>query len=74
MRQIIAYQDFPKPRIALYGKICLIRAAHLVESGETALLPLICTDGRQVALDIVQPEGRKPMDARSFLNGYGKLQ
>ena len=42
----------------------------MLEQGETALLAIPCADGRSVAVDRLQPEGRKAMDAKSFLNGY----
>lgn len=31
-----------------------------------------CADGASIVIDRLQPEGRKPMDAKSFINGYGK--
>lgn len=73
-RKILAFQGFPKAKYAFYGKNCTILEAHIVEQGETALLPLPCADGHVVAVDRLQPDGKKPMDARSFLNGYGKTK
>ena len=70
LRKIVAYQWYPKARYALYGKNCLILKAHMLNSGETAPLTLTCADGAKIALDEVQPEGKRPMDAKSFLNGY----
>lgn len=35
-------------------------------------LALLCADGHFLFLDRVQPAGKNPMDARSFLNGYAK--
>lgn len=72
LRKIVAYQWYPKARYALYGKNCLILKAHMLNSGETAPLTLTCADGAKIALDEVQPEGKRPMDAKSFLNGYKK--
>ena len=72
LRKIIAYQGFPKAKYAFYGKNCAILAAHKQKSGETAVLPLKCADGQIIAIDKLQPDGKKPMDAKSFINGYGK--
>lgn len=72
LRKIIAYQGFPKAKYAFYGKNCAILAAHRQKSGEAAALPLKCADGQIIAVDRLQPDGKKPMDAKSFINGYGK--
>ena len=37
-----------------------------------AVLRLKCADGQIIAIDKLQPDGKKPMDAKSFINGYGK--
>lgn len=71
-RKIVAYQGFPKPKYSLYGVKCIILEAHISEPGETAALSIPCADGGVVAIDRLQPEGRKPMDAKAFLNGYKK--
>ncbi len=71
-RKIVAFQGFPKAKIALYGQNCAILAAHPLKQGETAPLMLKGADGAYLGLDQVQPDGRKPMDAKSFLNGYAK--
>ena len=71
-RKIVAFQGFPKAKYAFYGKNCAILAAHIPKPGETALLPLECADGAIIAIDRLQPDGKKPMDAKSFLNGYSK--
>ncbi len=69
-RKIVAFQGFPKPRYAFYGVNCIILEAHILKRGETAILVIPCVDGRFVVIDKLQPEGRKAMDAKSFLNGY----
>ena len=69
-RKIVAFQGFPKPKFTFYGVPCIILEARVLEQGETALLAIPCADGRSVAVDRLQPEGRKAMDAKSFLNGY----
>ena len=72
LRKIVAYQGYPKPKYAFYGQKCIILEAHILEKGETAVLEMPCVDGAILAIDKLQPEGRKPMDAKSFVNGYGK--
>lgn len=69
-RKIVAFQGFPKPKYEFFGVKCIVLEAHVLEKGETAVLTLPCADGRAVAIDRLQPEGRKPMDAKAFLNGY----
>ena len=71
-RKILAYQGYPKPKFTFYGVPCIILEAHIAEEGETAPLTIKCADGRSVVVEKLQPEGRKAMDARAFLNGYKK--
>lgn len=72
LRKIVAYQGFPKPKYTFFGIPCIVLEAHICKSGETAVLTIPCAGGDSVAVDRLQPEGRKPMDAKSFLNGYAK--
>ena len=72
LRKIVAYQQYPKPKYALFGINCIILDAHALKMDETAVLEIECADGRSVAVDRLQPEGRKAMDAKAFLNGYSK--
>lgn len=72
LRKIVAFQIFPKPKYEFFGVKCIVIEAHMLEQGETALITLPCADGRALAIDLLQPEGRKVMDAKSFLNGYSK--
>ena len=71
-RKIVAFQGFRKAKCAFYGKNCAILEAHILKPDETAVLPLPCADGKIIAIDRLQPDGKKPMDAKSFLNGYKK--
>lgn len=82
-RQIIAYQGFPKPKYQFFGKTCIILDTHIVDtttivcdpslvSSLSTPLMIKCADRNFVAVDHLQPEGKKPMDAKSFINGYGK--
>ncbi len=70
-RKIVAFQGFPKAKYAFYGKNCAILEAHKQKVDETALLSIPCPDGA-VVVDKLQPDGKKPMDAKSFINGYKK--
>lgn len=82
LRQIIAYQDFPKPKYDFFGKICIILQAHTLRVTDilceaagidnSSALMIKCADRNFVVIDRLQPEGKKPMDAKSFINGYGK--
>lgn len=82
-RQIVAYQGFPKPKYTFYKKKCIILKAHLVNATSIVCDPSIvssvasplmikCQDRNFVAIDELQPEGKRPMSARAFINGYGK--
>lgn len=82
-RQIVAYQGFPKPKYEFYGKTCIILQAHILRvtdilceaagiDPESSPLMLKCADRNFVVIDRLQPEGKKPMDAKSFMNGYAK--
>ena len=71
LRKIIAFQGFPKAKYIFHDITCLILAAHLLEPGETAPLILPCNDGL-LSIDLLQPESKKPMDPKSFQNGYAK--
>ena len=71
-RKIVAYQGFPKPKYMFFGVSCIILEAHVLKSGETAVLSIPGADDESVAIDRLQPEGRKAMDAKAFLNGYKK--
>ncbi len=71
-RKIVAFQGFPKAKYVFCGKNCAILAAHMLKVGDTAVLPLKCADGQILSIDRLQPDGKKPMDAKSFLNGYNK--
>ena len=77
--QVRAYQKFPKSRYTFFGVDCIILEAHVSKPPETPLntknatspLSLKCSDGNYLIIDKLQPAGKKPMDAKSFLNGYG---
>ena len=70
-RKIVAFQGFPKVKYTFFGLSCILLDVHVLGPGETALLTIPCADGA-LAVQKLQPEGRKAMDAKSFLNGYKK--
>ena len=72
LRKIIAFAGFPKAKCEFFGISCIIHGAHLMEPGEVAVLEMPCADGEKLAIDFLQPEGRKIMDAKAFVNGYKK--
>ena len=72
LRKIVAFQGYPKPKYAFFGTNCIILGAHALKTGEKAALTLKCADGQILAIDRLQPEGRKAMDAKAFINGYKK--
>ena len=71
LRKIVAFDGFPKAKYDFLGIRCIILEAHILQPGKTATLELPCADGIVLSIDYLQPEGRKVMDAKSFLNGYG---
>ncbi len=78
LRKINALSGWPKSKFEFFGHECIIHAAHLAniaKSPDVALpefedLSLRCSDGKIIFVDILQPSGKKPMDSKSFLNGY----
>ena len=72
LRKIVAFRGFPKAKYTFFGQNCIILETHICEPGETAVLALPCADGQILSIDRLQPEGKRPMDAKSFLNGYAK--
>ncbi|MBR0460861.1 hypothetical protein IJI91_02645 [Candidatus Saccharibacteria bacterium] len=74
LHQIIAYQGFPKPKYTLEGINCTILEAHLANPTDTPLLSIKCADGAKIAIDLLQPASRRPMDTKSFMNGLRKRQ
>ncbi len=77
LNQINAYQPWPGAVYVWHGKTIKIIEAHLHPtfecdpSGRFVVngLPAICTGDGLLVLDIVQPEGKKPMPGKAFLNG-----
>jgi methionyl-tRNA formyltransferase len=74
-----AFQPWPGAHTKFRGRNLAITAARPVTAGVQAMGELLVTDGRllagcgsQTTLELleVQPEGKKKMAARDFLNGY----
>ena len=72
LRKIVAYAGFPKAKYAFFDVPCIVLEAHVCKPGEKAVLELPCADGPILSIDRLQPEGKRPMDARSFINGYAR--
>lgn len=68
--EVRAFQKYPKSKYIFYGIECTILEAHI--SNSKTLISIECADGKYLAIDRLQPESRKPMDAKSFINGYKK--
>lgn len=71
-RKIVAFQSFPKAKYTFYGKECIILEAEIADQATDNSLNLQCADGKFIIIKKLQPAGKNPMDAKSFLNGYAK--
>ena len=71
LNEVRAFKGFPKSKHDFFGLDCIVLKAHTSDSEESRL-SLKCVDDRYLIVDEIQPAGRKPMDAKSFLNGYAK--
>ena len=77
LNQINAYQPWPGALYEWNGKRLKIIEAHVHPtfecdpSGRFVMNgnPAICTSNGLLVLDVVQPEGKKPMPGKAFLNG-----
>ena len=67
--EVRAFQGFPKSRYDFFGTDCIIISTHVSNTPKTEL-DLKCEDGNYLVIDALQPAGKKPMDTKSFLNGY----
>lgn len=70
--QIRAFSGYPKSKYELLGVNCTIISAHVATPNDPSKLFIDCYDGSRLIIDQIQPESRKAMDAKSFLNGYCK--
>ncbi len=69
LNQIRAFSGFPKSKYTFYDLDCTIISAHIAAQNESGL-SIDCFDGSRLLIDKIQPESRKVMDAKSFINGY----
>ncbi len=69
-RQVVAFLGYPKSKYEFYNKECIILESE-VSNTETPI-SLKCKDGKYLSIKRLQPAGKNPMDAKSFLNGYAK--
>jgi len=68
-RHVRAYLAFPKTKATIAGHSVVITKAHVTNEALSPL-DLECSDGRFLSVDeLIGPSG-KPMDSKSFLNGY----
>lgn len=70
-RKIIAFQNYPKSKFNFFNKECIILSAHISNTPEE--LSIKCKDKKYIIIDSLQPAGKKPMNSKSFINGYKKL-
>lgn len=67
-REVIAYSGFPKSKLTLNGKICIITSAHVASQPLTSI-DQKCTDGNYLVIDSLIPENSREMSAGAFLLG-----
>lgn len=79
-REVRAYSPWPGAFTAWQGKLVKVLAAHPEDGGQPGSAPGMVLAGLRVAcgqgllaLDRVQLEGRKPMDAAEFLRGQPSI-
>ena len=85
--QLIAFLGYPSTKYNFFGTECTILDAHIALSFPAATpdpsdshlyttksdLALKAKDGAFFVISRLQPANKRPMDARSFLNGYRKV-
>ena len=72
LNRIRAFQVFPKSKLQIQGFECIILKAHIETEKSSNPLSFPCQDGNFLVIDQLQPASKKPMDAKSFINGYLK--
>lgn len=72
LNEIRAYQGWPKSKFTYNGIECTILQAHSAQTDENSPLALLCKDGGYLIPDRLQPASKRPMDVKSFVNGYLK--
>lgn len=69
--EVRAFAKFPKSRYTFFGRDCIIHATHISDAPENQL-SLLCSDGKYLCIDTLQPANKRIMSAKDFLNGYAK--
>ena len=72
LNRIRAFQGFPKSKLQIHGFECIILKAHVETEQSNNPLSFPCRDGNFIVIDQLQPASKKPMDTKSFINGYLK--
>ena len=72
LNRIRAFQGFPKSKLQIQGFECIILKAHIETEKSSNPLSFPCQDGNFLVIDQLHPASKKPMDAKSFINGYLK--
>ena len=72
LNRIRAFQGFPKSKLQVQGFECIILKAHIETKETSNPLSFVCQDGNFLVINQLQPASKKPMDAKSFINGYLK--
>jgi len=73
-RRVRAFLAFPKTKLTVSGQPIIITKAHITPSGQEnySVLDIRCADGNYLSIDeLIGPSGRT-MNAKAFLNGYGR--
>lgn len=70
LNQIRAFDGFPKSKFTFFNTECIILKAHISNNQpKSNQLFIDCSDDFLI-IDELQPTGRRPMNAKSFINGY----
>ncbi len=72
LNRIRAFKGFPKSKLQIQGFECIILKAHVETKKSNNPLSFPCQDGNFLVIDQLQPASKRPMDAKSFINGYLK--
>ena len=72
LNRIRAFQGFPKSKLQIHGLECIILKAHVETEKSINPLAFPCQDGNFLVINQLQPASKRPMDAKSFINGYLK--
>lgn len=72
LNRIRAFQGFPKSKLQIHSHECIILKAHVETKKSNNPLSFPCQDGNFLVIDQLQPASKRPMDAKSFINGYLK--